>query len=116
MPESFALVLDPTTADPGRVVAGLPLALRLALDAQQAGASAIVVAPGETRTRAALGDPRLRIPVLERVPEGARVVRVPSNYVVHRGLFKFIFEQDSADPTSPRERDLGNGPVPCDAP
>ena len=116
MPESFALVLDPTTADPGRVVAGLPLALRLALDAQQAGASAIVIAPGETRVRAALVDPRLKIPVLEGVPEGARVVRVPANYVVHRGLFKFIFEQDSADPASPRERDLAKVPVPFDAP
>jgi phosphatidylglycerophosphate synthase len=116
MSESFALVLDPATADPCRVVAGLPLALRLALDAQWGGASAIVVAPGALEIRRALGDSRLRIPVAEAVPEGARALRVPANFVVHRGFFKSIFERDAAAHASPRERNLATETLPYDAP
>jgi phosphatidylglycerophosphate synthase len=116
MSESFALVLDPSPADPCRVVAGLPLALRLALDAQQGGASAIVIRADASSIRAALGDARLRIPVLEAPPSGARVLHVPANYVVHRALFKSLFERDSADPHSPRERDLAVETPTFDAP
>jgi phosphatidylglycerophosphate synthase len=116
MPESFALVLDPVAADPCRVVAGLPLALRLALDAQQGGASCIVVPSDASFIRAALRDARLRIPVSDTIPSGARVLRVPANYVVHRGLFKSIFERDAADPTSPRERNLATETIAFDAP
>lgn len=116
MTESFALLLDPVAADPCRVVAGLPLALRLALDAQQGGASCIVVPRDAGLIRAALADARLRIPLVETLPSATRGLRVPANYVVHRGLFKSIFEHDSQDPNSPRERDLANGPVLFDAP
>jgi phosphatidylglycerophosphate synthase len=116
MPESFALVLDPVAADACRVVAGLPLVLRLALDAQQAGASCIVVPNDASFMRAALRDARLRIQVSDAIPNGARVLRVPANFVVHRGLFKSIFERDAADPASPRESDLATETIAFDAP
>ena len=106
MTGTFALALDSSAADPSRVVAGLPLSLRLALDAQQGGAKYIVVTSDDSRIRESLRDERLRIPVCERVPEGVRVLRIPANFVVHRGLFKSVAERDAADPTSPHERDL----------
>ena len=116
MTASFALVLDSSDADPCRVVAGLPLVLRLALDAQQGGATCIVVPNARAAIRAALQDARLRIPVSEVLPSDTRVVRVPSNFVVHRGLFKTIAERDDADPSAPRERDLAKDTIPYDAP
>jgi len=116
MTASFALELERTPADAGRVVAGLPLALRLALDAQQGGAQCIVLGSSAASIGQLLQDPRLRIPVLDRVPEGVRVLRVPANFVVHRGLFKSIAERDAADPASPRERDLSAQAIAHDAP
>ena len=116
MTASFALVLDRSAADPCRVVAGLPLALRLALDAQQGGAACVVVPQDEAALRAALSDSRLRIAVTDVAPSELRVVRVPWNLVVHRGLFKFIAERDAADPNAPRERDLARGEIAYDAP
>ncbi|HEY4102935.1 MAG TPA: CDP-alcohol phosphatidyltransferase family protein [Polyangiaceae bacterium] len=111
MTSSFALVLESTTADPCRVVAGLPLALRLALDAQQGGANAIVVPEGASAIRAALGDARLRMPVLAEPPGDAHLLRIPANFVIHRGLVKYLIERDSADPSAPRERDLTRDPL-----
>jgi phosphatidylglycerophosphate synthase len=116
MSESFALVLSSAAADPCRVVAGLSLSLRLALDAQQGGACAIVVPSDATWIRATLRDTRLRIPVLEAVPSGAREIRVPGDYVVHRGLFRAISQRDAADPASPRVRDLATESLAFDAP
>lgn len=115
MSGTFALELDPTTADACRVVAGLPLALRLALDAQQGGASAIVVR-SDRFMRAALEDPRLRIPVLDAPPKDVRLVHVPGNFVVHRGFFKFLNELDDASPSAPRERDLSREAIAYDEP
>jgi phosphatidylglycerophosphate synthase len=115
-PDSFALLLDPAAGDPRRVVAGLPLALRLALDAQQAGALCILVPEGATEIRSALVDPRLRIPITAQAPLDARVLRVPADWVVHRGLFKFIAERDATDAASPRERNLATERVAFDAP
>jgi len=103
---SWALVLDRPSFDPSRRVAGLPLALRLALDAQAGGAAAIVVTDSARAARPPLADPRLRIPILDAVPEGTRAVRVPANYVVHRQLFKAIAEHDARAPAPPAERAL----------
>ncbi len=118
--ESFALVLDAaqggTDESPRRVLAGLTLALRLALDAQQAGASCIVVAKDAASIRAALLDERLRIAIVERAPNEGRVLRVPANFVVHRAMFKHIAERDALDSRPPRERDLALEPVPFEAP
>jgi len=116
MTGTFALVLDSTAADACRVVAGLPLALRLALDAQQGGAECTVLPDDAAAIRACLSDARLRTPVLNRVPDGARIIRVPANYVVHRALFKSIAERDARDPSSPRERDLAREVILHDAP
>jgi phosphatidylglycerophosphate synthase len=90
--QAWVLVMTPPSGDPTRVVAGLPLALRLALDAQAAGMTGLVLEADAKSARAELGDARLRLPVLDVVPEGARVIRVPANWVVHRQLFKFLVE------------------------
>jgi phosphatidylglycerophosphate synthase len=87
----WVLVLDPAQGggDPGRRVAGLSLALRLALTAQSGGATEVRLAPGADGLAPLLVDPRLQIPV--RAPDAASsgepAVRVPANLVVHRGLF-----------------------------
>jgi 1L-myo-inositol 1-phosphate cytidylyltransferase / CDP-L-myo-inositol myo-inositolphosphotransferase len=116
MTGTFALQLDSAAADPARVVAGLPLSLRLALDAQQAGAECVVLSADSSGLRESLRDVRLRIPVVDRLPEGMRVLRVPANFVVHRGLFKSITERDAKDPHSPRQRDLSAEIIAHDAP
>jgi 1L-myo-inositol 1-phosphate cytidylyltransferase / CDP-L-myo-inositol myo-inositolphosphotransferase len=108
---TWVLVLDPPSGDPTLRVAGLALSLRLALDAQAAGATAIV-----SLARAELGrsldDPRLKIPVLASAPEGARRIRVPANFVLFRGLLRRIAEHDSVLPKAPLERDLGTETFP----
>jgi phosphatidylglycerophosphate synthase len=109
MAESWVIVLEKPSADPCVRVGGLPLALRLGLDAQAAGASAVVVADGEDRARAALDDARLRLPVLDAVPDAARVIRVPANTVVHRATFKTLLGDEA------REHDLAVESVKLDA-
>jgi len=100
--QSWVIVLDRPSVDPNSVVAGLSLALRLALDAQAGGASAVVVDPADPVTERALRDRRLKIPVLPDVPASTRSLRVPASFVVHRALFKTLAEKDAAAP----QRDL----------
>jgi phosphatidylglycerophosphate synthase len=83
---AWVLVLSLPTGDPGRVLGGLPLCLRLALDAQAAGASGVVVT--DPRAIRALADARLRLPLLNEPPAGVRTVRVPASWLVHRQTFK----------------------------
>jgi phosphatidylglycerophosphate synthase len=90
--QRWVLVMTAPSGDPCRVVAGLALALRLALDAQAAGMVAVVLEGDAQGARACLGDPRLRLPVLDSVPEDARVLRVPANWLVHRQLFRHLLE------------------------
>lgn len=104
MTERWVLLLDPPRGDAARVVGGLPLALRLALDAQSAGAEAVVATP---ELAALIRDPRLRIAVVAAGPPEAAVVRVPASFVVHRQLFKLLGGQ---------ARDLGADPFPIDVP
>jgi phosphatidylglycerophosphate synthase len=113
---SWVLVLDRPSSDPNTIVAGLPLALRLALDAQAGGAEAIVLSDEARDARAALDDSRLELPVLPDVPAGARAVRVPASYVVHRSLFKALCEAEARDPAPANERDLAAEPFAVDAP
>jgi phosphatidylglycerophosphate synthase len=102
MTERWVLLLDPPRGDAARVVGGLPVALRLALDAQSAGAESIVATP---ELAALVRDSRLRTPVVaEGAPEAA-VVRVPATFVVHRQLFKLLGGQ---------ARDLAQDPFPVD--
>jgi len=107
---TWVLVLDGPSGDPTLRIAGLPLALRLALDAQQGGASAIVVSPEAGAARPVLSDARLRVPVLDNAPEGARRVHVPASLVVYRGLFRRIATHDEQAASAPSERHLVREP------
>jgi phosphatidylglycerophosphate synthase len=81
------LRLDPADGQ-NRRLGGLPLGLRLALDAQAAGAAAIVVPETASELRALLGDPRLRIPVVATAPQGAGVLAAPASLLAHRATLK----------------------------
>ncbi len=126
--DPWLLVFTPSTGDPARVVAGLPLALRLALDARAAGMVGIVL-PDDAAARAALerllDDPRLQLPLLERAPEGASTVAVPPNYLVHRQLLRHVVTGGSLleggapvrlDPPGPHHLDLSRRPLCPDVP
>jgi phosphatidylglycerophosphate synthase len=85
--QPWALVLTRAKGAPVRRVGGLPLALRLALDAQRAGATAVVCAPTEDVPKHVLNDARLKIPVLDTPPPGTREVRVSASLLCHRDVF-----------------------------
>ena len=121
--DRWLLVFTSSTGEPGRVVAGLPLALRLALDAQAAGMVGIVL-PDDPGARATLtrllDDDRLRLPLLEQPPEGASTLRVPPNWLVHRQLFRQVLTGGallagdgaaSLETVSPLHLDLGRQPL-----
>jgi phosphatidylglycerophosphate synthase len=86
-PASFALVLEPAGSQAQRI-GGLPLALRLALDAQAAGAGAIVVPEDARELRALLEDPRLRLPIVGEAPAEAPRLRAPASFLVHRATLR----------------------------
>jgi phosphatidylglycerophosphate synthase len=89
-PESehpFALVLEPAEAG-ARRVGGLPLALRLSLDAQAAGAGCIVISEPAPGLRSLLADARLRIPVASSVPPGSPRLVAKANLLAHRGTLR----------------------------
>lgn len=88
MTAHWFIVLEVARGEPGRRVGGLPIALRLALDAQRAGAGGVICA--EPRARALLDDPRLQIAVTSDPPSGARLVRVPADTIVHPATFTAI--------------------------
>ncbi|MGE0325403.1 MAG: CDP-alcohol phosphatidyltransferase family protein [Polyangiaceae bacterium] len=89
---SWVLVLEGDAGDPARKVAGLPLALRLGLDAQGAGASGVVLSAGLEAVEGAFADPRFRVPILKQPPEEAERITIGASSVVHRTLFKAIRE------------------------
>ncbi len=90
--QPWVLVMTAPSGDPCREVAGLPLALRLALDAQAAGLSGVVLEGDAELARRCLDDSRLRLPLLEAVPEDARALCVPANWLVHRQLLRQLVE------------------------
>lgn len=85
-PAGFALVLEPSTAAAPRI-GGLPLALRLALDAQAAGAGCVVAPQQDAELLRALRDPRLRLPIVARAPDAAPRLRARASLLVHRATF-----------------------------
>jgi CDP-L-myo-inositol myo-inositolphosphotransferase len=88
MQSPWVLELTKPAGAPDTVVGGLNLPLRLALDAQWAGASGVVLDESALGARALLADARLKIPVHERAPAGARRALVPASWLVHRAAFK----------------------------
>lgn len=69
---------------------GLPIALRLALDAQRAGATAVALDPSSGIAAAELDDPRLRIPVTDAAAPGDRTVTIAASLVVHRDALSVV--------------------------
>lgn len=90
------LLLDPSEAA-ARRVGGLSLGLRLALDAQAAGASAIVLPESASALRALLVDERLRLPLLASPPPGEPRVCAVSSWLVHRATLKELASGLSRD-------------------
>ncbi|HMJ11983.1 MAG TPA: CDP-alcohol phosphatidyltransferase family protein, partial [Polyangiaceae bacterium] len=88
MHEPWVLELTEPAGNPETVVGGLGLALRLALDAQWAGASAVVIGERTRQLGPLLRDPRLKIPVLEEAPAGALRATAAASLLVHRAAFK----------------------------
>jgi phosphatidylglycerophosphate synthase len=82
------LVFTPPSGAPVRRVGGLALALRLALDAQRAGASAIVCGSACGVPRHVLADARLKIPVVDAPPSGAVEVRAGGSFLAHRDTLR----------------------------
>jgi phosphatidylglycerophosphate synthase len=78
-------------------VGGLSLALRLALDAQAAGASCVVVPEAATELRLLLVDPRLRLPIVATPPPFTPRLRVPSCLLVHRATLRELSDQIGGD-------------------
>jgi phosphatidylglycerophosphate synthase len=86
-PASFVLMLEPAAGAELRI-GGLSLALRLALDAQAAGASALVVPQAAPGLRSVLDDARLRLPMLTEPPPGTARLRAPASLLVHRATLR----------------------------
>lgn len=95
MSPPWTLKLDPASPTTTTLVGGLPTALRLALDAQRAGADGVAVAPSDVATRTALEDDRLALPVVAE-PVTDRVVRVAANTVVHRDALRLLVSGQAA--------------------
>jgi phosphatidylglycerophosphate synthase len=88
------LVLGRPNGDPRRRLGGLSLALRLALDAQRAGASAVVLDAASGLTRDDLDDRRLVLDVLDGAPAEARRIAVAASMVVHRAALSDLAGTD----------------------
>ncbi|HVJ17799.1 MAG TPA: CDP-alcohol phosphatidyltransferase family protein [Polyangiaceae bacterium] len=112
MSQPWALQIDAPSpgGDPAKRLGGLTLALRLALDAQAGGATAVVCS---AEVPPLLVDARLRLPVVSEAPAGCRVVRVPASLLLHRGLLKALAEHDAS---ASGERDLVREPFAFEAP
>lgn len=99
MPKPWSLVIQVKEVSPVTVLAGLPPLLRLALDAQRASASSVVLEGASDAERATLADPRLKIPVLTEAPADAIRVLVPAHWVLHRQTFASL-GIESLEPSS----------------
>lgn len=112
MSRDWVLTFSAPAGDPARRVGGLSLALRLALDAQGAGARGVVLAPGARVSPGLLQDSRLWLEVLPAAPAGARELVVSSSALVHRGYLRRVAEHDAALDRPPPRRDVLAEPVP----
>jgi phosphatidylglycerophosphate synthase len=89
----WVLVLERSHGEALRPVGGLSVPLRLALDAQRAGAAAVVCGAEAGIRPGQLADARLRIPVFDARPPDAVAVKVPASYVLHRDVFRILAER-----------------------
>jgi phosphatidylglycerophosphate synthase len=137
--QNWVLELTAPSGDPTRVVAGLPLALRLALDAQAAGMKGVLIRGDAAALHAVLSDVRLRLPIFEgeedgfsvsskhgfedgaiaslvqaaiadEKPANLTVVRVPANWLVHRQLLRHLVEGKVSCPAVDGVIDLSRSP------
>jgi phosphatidylglycerophosphate synthase len=92
-------------------VGGLSIALRLALDAQRAGAESVVCTPSSGVLPGAIRDARLRIPVVEAVPEGVSSVHVSASLLVHRDAFGAALRRAETEGQSTVTITVDNGSV-----
>jgi len=95
MSANWVLLLLPANGNSTRKVGGLAVALRLALDAQAAGADAVINGAGDEIIARALADQRLHLPVLRESPSDKRILAIPANWLVHRSWLKTLVEQAS---------------------
>ncbi len=93
MSKRWCLVLSPPVAPVRRPLGGLSLPLRLALDAQAAGAFAVAVEAKEATLLQPLADARLHIPIIEKAPHDCLALHVPANTLLHRATFPFVLGQ-----------------------
>ena len=97
MQASWTLVIkSPSLATVSRI-GGLNPLLRLALDAQRAGAAALVVDGASADQKAALVDSRLHIPVRDEAPPQSLRVEIPGNWVIHRQTFSALKLDERSD-------------------
>lgn len=111
MSKNWVVVLQASEADAVRKVGGVPLALRLALDAQATGAGGVIDETASHEVYSALRDSRLRIPVMQEVPAGHRAIVVPSNWLMHRSTFATVLDTENDIRV-----DLAMTPPRCNAP
>lgn len=97
MPNPWTLVLKVGAFDPSRRVGGLALALRLALDAQRAGARYLVIEGALDEWAEALRDTRLTLEHVDEPPPIFVCVEVPAHCLMHRQAFaEFALDQRPA--------------------
>src|SRR4051812_42115258 len=136
----WLLVVDPPAGERGETrwigerILGVPTLLRLALTAQGAGAAAVVLAGSSDlrEARSWLGDPRLRLAVIDEADRPSLLeyrarrasVRVPANAVVHRATLAATAERagegEIAIPSAAAVREAGGvygfEPIAVDSP
>ncbi len=110
----WVIRLTRPSSDPARRLGGLPLALRLALDAQASGAEAVVVPPELAALRPLLHDERLRLPIVASPPPDVHVVELRASHVLPRGLLGALAQRELQGP--PRVRSLETQPFEHTAP
>jgi phosphatidylglycerophosphate synthase len=87
MPVPWTLLLKVGGGDPMRRIGGVPLVLRLVLDAQRAGATSLAIDGATPNIDQLLADARVTLRRLSEVPDDSLVVEVPAHALVHRQSF-----------------------------
>jgi len=100
MTAPWVLLLQPSESDARRKVGGLALALRLALDAQLAGFSCVIDDTRNSDVARSLSDKRLRIPLANELPPGARTIAVPAHWLMHRSTLATLIANAPPEPLS----------------